>query len=95
MFKENILARWLWNTDGTKAGFVPWNVQIINSRPEIFIWEKGQTEIQVSCSGVYHLTAGFFASRKPTVTVLVNGKPAPVQTSGCSYVVQHSNGRVK
>ncbi len=33
MFKENILARWLWNAEGTKAGLVPWTLQVVNTRP--------------------------------------------------------------
>jgi hypothetical protein len=34
-------GRWLWKSGKTKAGrAVPWNVQVINSDPDNYVWDK-------------------------------------------------------
>lgn len=46
--ETNPVARFLWNSRNTKAGNgVPWNIQIVNSEPLNFIWEKDKANIVV------------------------------------------------
>ena len=33
-------ARWIWRSGRTRSSAVPWNVEVLNTDPENFIWEQ-------------------------------------------------------
>lgn len=45
--------------------------------------------------GLYEIKFGFFAKKKPTVQLLVNGEPCLSAVNSASYVVHHSSGKLK
>lgn len=45
--------------------------------------------------GLYEVIFGFFARKKPTVQLLVNGEPVLSAVNSASYVVHHSSGQIK
>ena len=71
-------GRWIWKSGKTKSGHgVPWNVQILNSNPQNYLWEKDKINIVVVTPGLYEISFGFFSKNKSSVTaqVLLNGHP--------------------
>lgn len=90
------MARWLWKTGTLKNGFaVPWEVQSTNTCPENFLWEPENTSIMTVAPGLYEIVFGFFARKKPTVQLLVNGEACLSAVNSASYVVHHSSGKMK
>jgi len=93
---ENCTGRWAWKTGSVKNGYaVPWEIQLVNTAPDNYLWEKDKTSITVVASGLYELTMGFYSDKKPTVVLLVNGEPVLSAVNSSSYVVHHSSGRLK
>lgn len=93
---ENCVARWTWKSGVVRNGYaIPWEQQLINTAPENFLWEKDKTSVMVVNPGLYQLIMGFFADKKPTVQVLVNGEPILSAVNSASYVVHHSSGKMK
>ena len=73
---ENCAGRWLWKSGTLKSGCaVPWEIQTINTCPDNFLWEKNKISILTVAAGLYEVSIGFFASKKPKVQFLVNGEP--------------------
>ena len=86
---ENIVARWAWKSGELKSGsMVPWEIQLSNTLPDNFLWEKDKTNVLTVAPGLYEVvillfmcnniqkvTFGFYARKKPTVQFLVNGEP--------------------
>ncbi|KAL0241566.1 hypothetical protein GEMRC1_006801 [Eukaryota sp. GEM-RC1] len=92
---ELCLGRWVWKSGKTKSGHgIPWNVQLINTDPDVFRWEKDKVTICAALPGLYEITFGFFANKKPTVQLLVNGEPVLSAINSSSYVLHHSSGRL-
>ncbi|KAL0226154.1 hypothetical protein P9112_013478 [Eukaryota sp. TZLM1-RC] len=92
---ELCLGRWVWKSGKTKSGHgIPWNVQLINTDPEVFRWEKDKVTICATLPGLYEVSFGFFSAKKPTVQLLVNGEPVLSAINSSSYVVHHSASRV-
>jgi len=92
---EFTFARWLWKTGRlTKGSSVPWTTQPVNTDPDNFLWENGSHVITTSLPGLYEISFGFYASRKPRVQLLVNGSPVLAAVNSSSYVVHHSSGRL-
>ncbi|KAL0228201.1 hypothetical protein RCL1_004344 [Eukaryota sp. TZLM3-RCL] len=92
---EMCVGRWVWKSGKTKSGHgIPWNVELINTDPEIFKWEKDRVTICTVLPGLYEVTFGFFASRKPTVQLLVNGEPVLSAINSSSYVLHHGSSRL-
>jgi len=67
---------------------VPWEIQLTNTLPDNFLWEKDKGSILTVAPGLYEVnlsylcgtkkpqvTFGFFAKKKPTVQLMVNGEP--------------------
>ena len=89
------VARWIWKSGRTKAhGAVPWNVQSVNTDPENFRWERDKTFVRAGAPGLYEVTFGFFARKKPAVRLLVDGEPVLAAVNSASYVTHHSSGRL-
>ena len=89
------VARWIWKSGRTKAhGVVPWNVQSVNTDPENFRWERDKTFVRAGAPGLYEVTFGFFARKKPAVRLLVDGEPVLAAGNSASYVTHHSSGRL-
>jgi hypothetical protein len=89
------VARWIWKSGRTKAhGVVPWNVQSVNTDPENFRWERDKTFVRAGAPGLYEVTFGFFARKKPAVRLLVDGEPVLAAVNSASYVTHHSSGRL-
>ena len=59
------------------------------------MWEKDKTSILTVAPGLYEVVFGFFAKKKPTVQLLVNGEPVLSAVNSASYVVHHSSGQLK
>jgi hypothetical protein len=53
-----------------------------------------QASIITIAPGLYEITFGIFAKKKPTVQVLVNGEPVLSAINSSSYVTHHSSGRL-
>jgi hypothetical protein len=45
--------------------------------------------------GLYEIVFGFFAKKKPTVQLLVNGETCLSAVNSASYVIHHSSGKMK
>ena len=71
---ENRLARWIWKVGDLNSGNVVWDTQAVNTSQDVFIWDKGKVSIQVLQAGLYQIEFGFFAKKKPTVGIVVNGE---------------------
>lgn len=72
---ENIVGRWTWKSGDLKPGaLVPWEIQVVNTLPDNFIWEKDKTNIIVIASGLYELNCGFYSKNRPSLTVFVNNE---------------------
>lgn len=72
---ENIVGRWTWKSGELKGGAsIPWESQVVNTLPDNFLWEKDKTSVLTVAAGLYELSFGFFAKKKPTVQLLVNGE---------------------
>lgn len=53
---ENIAARWAWKSGDLKSGsMVPWEIQLSNTLPDNFLWEKDKTNILTVAPGLYEV----------------------------------------
>jgi len=87
---SNLAARWLWKSGRVKAGgAVPWDVQASNTDPGVFQWEAGKTLVTTALPGLYHLSFGFFARKRPVVQVMVNGEPVLTAAGPASSNLVH------
>ena len=90
---ENNLGRWLWKSGKVKNNLgVPWEIQIINTSPDNFIWEKDKSIIGVNEGGLYEINLGFYADKKPMVQIMVNGEVIISAINSNSYVIHQSTG---
>eukprot|EP01022_Parablepharisma_sp_SALTPOND_P008023 TRINITY_DN135086_c1_g1_i1.p1 TRINITY_DN135086_c1_g1~~TRINITY_DN135086_c1_g1_i1.p1 ORF type:complete len:770 (-),score=136.49 TRINITY_DN135086_c1_g1_i1:282-2591(-) len=81
---ENCAGRWIWKSGLIKSGYaIPWELQSVNTCPDNFLWEKDKISVLTVAPGLYEVSLGFFASKKPAVQLLVNGEPvlSPVNSS--------------
>jgi hypothetical protein len=94
---ENNIGRWLWKSGKVKNNLsIPWEVQIINTSNENFLWEKDKTFIGIKEGGLYEIKMGFFADKKPMIQILVNGEVVISAINSNSYVIHQSpGGRMK
>ena len=54
---ENIVGRWAWKSGDLKSGStVPWEIQLANTLPDNFLWEKDKTSILTVAPGLYEVT---------------------------------------
>ena len=74
----------------------------MNTLSDNFLWEKDKPSIIVVAPGLYEITLGFYAKKKPKVDVLINGEIIIGAISSgrfilnlFSYVVHHSSGKLK
>ncbi|ETV94135.1 hypothetical protein, variant 1 [Aphanomyces invadans] len=82
---ELCVGRWIWKTGRpTDRHTIAWTVQVVNTNPDVFAWEKGSDHVTAIVPGLYQLQASFFTDYAPTLQVLVNGEPA--------FVVQGEKG---
>ena len=94
---ENNIGRWLWKSGKIKNNLsIPWEVQIINTSNDNFLWEKDKTFINVKEGGLYEIKMGFFADKKPMIQILINGEVVISAINSNSYVIHQSpGGRMK
>lgn len=90
------VGRWIWKSGITHKphGAVPWNVESLNTDPSNFGWDRDDTVIHTAAPGLYEVTFGFFTRKKPTVRLLINGRPVLSAVNAASYVMHHSSGRL-
>ncbi len=82
---ENQVGRWLWKTGKIKGGYaIPWDTQSVNTAPDNYIWEKDKTMITVVKGGIYQVSLGFYANKKPNVQIIVNTEMVISANSGNS-----------
>ena len=80
---ENQVGRWLWKTGKIKGGYaIPWDTQSVNTAPDNYIWEKDKTMITVVKGGIYQVSLGFYANKKPNVQIIVNTEMVISANSG-------------
>ena len=90
---ENNIGRWLWKSGKVK---MPWEVQIINTSPDNFIWEENKPIIIINEGGLYEINMGFYANKKPMVQIMVNGEVIISAINSNSFVIHQSpGGRMK
>jgi hypothetical protein len=88
---ENCLGRWKWKSGIVKNGYaIPWEIQLVNTSPDIFFWEKDKTSIFISTGGLYEIIMGIYADKKPTVQILLNGEPLISAVNSSSYILHHN-----
>ena len=94
---ENNIGRWLWKSGKVKNNLsVPWEVQIINTSPDNFIWEENKSMIIINEGGLYEINMGFYANKKPMVQIMVNGEVVISAINSNSFVIHQSpGGRMK
>ena len=94
---ENNIGRWLWKSGKIKNNLaIPWEVQIINTSNDNFLWEKDKTFINIKEGGLYEIKMGFFADKKPMIQILVNCEVVISAINSNSYVIHQSpGGRMK
>ena len=94
---ENNIGRWLWKSGKIKNNLsIPWEVQIINTSNDNFLWEKDKTFINIKEGGLYEIKMGFFADKKPMFQILINGEVVISAINSNSYVIHQSpGGRMK
>eukprot|EP01112_Ceratiomyxa_fruticulosa_P011157 TRINITY_DN3006_c0_g1_i2.p1 TRINITY_DN3006_c0_g1~~TRINITY_DN3006_c0_g1_i2.p1 ORF type:complete len:123 (+),score=20.28 TRINITY_DN3006_c0_g1_i2:278-646(+) len=56
----HIEARWIWCSGKIKSHGIPWNLQVINTCPTNFVWEKDKVNIVIVAPGLYEITFGLF-----------------------------------
>jgi len=60
---ENILGRWAWKSGDLKSGsLVPWEIQLANTLPDNFLWEKDKTSILTVAPGLYEVHHNLYFS---------------------------------
>lgn len=73
---ELCLGRWIWK-DGRSMPNVVWNVQLINFKPEVFVWKKDESDIICRRCGLYEIALGMFIEDEaPTVQLFINDELA-------------------
>ena len=94
---ENNIGRWLWKSGKIKNNLsIPWEVQIINTSNDNFLWEKDKTFINIKEGGLYEIKMGFFVDKKPMIQLLINGEVVISAINSNSYVIHQSpGGRMK
>ena len=94
---ENNIGRWLWKSGKVKNNLsVPWEVQIINTSPDNFIWEKDKSIINIKEGGLYEINLGFYADKKPIVQIMINGEVVLSAINSNSFIIHQSpGGRMK
>ena len=94
---ENNIGRWLWKSGKIKNNLsIPWEVQIINTSNDNFLWEKDKPFINIKEGGLYEIKMGFFADKKPMIQILINGEVIISAINSNSYVIHQSpGGRMK
>lgn len=93
---ENSVGRWIWKSGKMKNGYaIAWDVQSVNTSPENYIFDKEKTSILIMSAGIYEVNLGFYAEKKPTIQILVNGEPIISAVNSASYVIHQSAGRLK
>jgi len=69
-------ARWLWTSGQlVKDGWVPWDVQAVNAAPQVLLWRKGSSSLQVRLPGLYRVAVAMFTSLPVTMQLCLNGEP--------------------
>lgn len=70
-------GRWLWRSGcPARGGWVPWDLEAINSARESIFWQKDNpTRIVASIAGLYRVTVGFFTHADCTIQLCVGGEP--------------------
>ena len=71
-------GRWLWRSgELSKGGWVPWEAQAANERPEALVWRAGAAAVTATVPGLYRLSLGFFTHT--ACTIQVKHPPRPRQ----------------
>ena len=90
---ENNLGRWLWKSGKVKNNLgVPWEIQVINTSPDNFKWEKDKSVITINEGGLYEINLGFYADKKPMIQIMVNGEVIVNAINSNSFAKQQSVG---
>ena len=95
--QENCSGRWIWQSGRPRANSqVPWEIEIVNTCPENFVWEKGSSVITSIAPGLYEVALGFFAGQRPNVQLLVNSEAVIVGESSAAakQLGRHSAGHI-
>jgi hypothetical protein len=88
---ENSVSRFMWKSGQVKNGYaVPWEIQLVNTDPENFLWEKDKTAILVVKGGLYQISLGFFTTNRPTIQVLINGETV-LSSLNSTFSVHHTH----
>lgn len=81
----NCIGRWMWKSGKVKHNLaVPWDTQNVNTAPDNYIWEMDCAYIGVVVGGLYEVSFGFYAEKRPAVQVIVNGDVVVNSLSYCS-----------
>lgn len=46
--------RWLWTSGRVaKGGWLPWDAEVVNAAPALFLWRQGASSITTRAPGLY------------------------------------------
>jgi hypothetical protein len=74
---------------------VAWDKEVVNTLPDNFQYLKNEYCLKVSTGGIYKVELGFYAKKKPTIQIIVNGQTVISAVNSNSYVLHHSSGKLK
>ena len=75
--------------------FIPWEIQIMNTSPENFIWEKDSINIKIMEKGIYLISLSFFVKEKPEIQILINGEVVINQIQGGHFLIKNENNLIE
>ncbi|CAG9326047.1 unnamed protein product [Blepharisma stoltei] len=88
---DNCSGRWIWKSGELRSGnAIPWEMQISNSAPDNFLWEKEKTSVVTVAPGLYELYFGFYSRKRPSIQILINGEPIILASKSLSSSAQSS-----
>ena len=96
LIKENYIGKWFWLSGEKKNNsFIPWEIQIMNTSPENFIWEKNSINIKIMEKGIYLISLSFFVKEKPEIQILINGEVVINQIQGGHFLIKNENNLIE
>lgn len=70
---ESIVARYKWRSgDLLERNLIPWDVEVVNTLKDNFLWTDGGSTIAVANGGLYEVKFGVFGAKKPQLKLILN-----------------------
>jgi hypothetical protein len=89
--RENIIAKFIWNSNQMMNSYIQWNNVDVNSAPDVFHWEKNSNYVTIRDKGMYLIKLLIFVKTnmkqhqqqhqqqykvfKPMMKIILDNKP--------------------